>query len=92
LPAGADTVVRQEDTAPAEPGSISVGDGPGTLGKNIRYRGEDIRKGELVLDAGDPPRAPPSSASSRRSRTRLPLVHDAPARRLHGVGRRRSWT
>src|SRR6266850_1778826 len=53
VPAGADTVVRQEDTAPAEPGSISVVTGRDAR-KNIRYRGEDIRKGEVVLDAGTP--------------------------------------
>src|SRR5256885_16413373 len=44
LPAGADTVVRQEDTEPAQPGSITVVTGRDAR-KNVRYRGEDIRKG-----------------------------------------------
>src|SRR3989454_7364520 len=48
LPAGADTVVRQEDTEPAEPGSVRVVTGRDAR-KNVRYRGEDIRKGEVVL-------------------------------------------
>src|SRR2546425_11466304 len=54
LPAGADTVVRQEDTEPAQPGG---GGGRRPVGagrearKNVRYRGEDIRKGEVVLGA-----------------------------------------
>src|SRR5438034_3828676 len=46
LPAGADTVVRQEDTEPAEPGSVRVLTGRDAR-KNLRYRGEDIRKGEV---------------------------------------------
>src|SRR5438046_2289195 len=48
LPAGADTVVRQEDTAPAEPGRITVVTGRDAR-KNVRHRAEDIRKGEGVL-------------------------------------------
>src|SRR2546429_6946959 len=53
LPAGADTVVRQEDNAPAEPGRIRVVTGRDAR-KNVRYRGEDIRKGDVVLGAGTP--------------------------------------
>ena len=53
LPQGADTVIRQEDTALG-------GDSDGRVAirntrdakKNIRRRGEDIRKGVLVLTAG----------------------------------------
>src|SRR3989449_6307819 len=51
LPAGADTVVRQEDTEPAESGRIRVVTGRDAR-KNVRYRGEDIRKGDVVLGAG----------------------------------------
>src|SRR5437016_1776593 len=53
LPAGADTVVRQEDTEPAQPRTITVVTGRDAR-KNVRYRGEDIRKGEVVLGAGTP--------------------------------------
>src|SRR5438874_1585807 len=53
LPAGADTVVRQEDTEPAERGRITVVTGRDAR-KNVRYRGEDIRKGAVVLGAGTP--------------------------------------
>src|SRR5205823_6310955 len=57
LPAGADTVVRQEDTETAQPGEgggrITVVTGRHAR-TNVRYRGEDIRKGEVVLGAGTP--------------------------------------
>src|SRR3989475_12214433 len=53
LPAGADTVVRQEDTEPAESGRIRVVTGRDAR-QNVRYRGEDIRKGDVVLGAGTP--------------------------------------
>jgi molybdopterin molybdotransferase len=52
LPEGSDTVIRQEDT----------GNGPGggdvailsarDAGKNVRRRGEDVRRGQIVFDAG----------------------------------------
>ena len=58
LPQGADTVIRQEDTDEAPP----LLKGEGVRGvrirnardakKNIRHRGEDIRKGTVVLPAG----------------------------------------
>ena len=55
LPAGADTVIRQEDTEPATPiggaGTITIVTGR-DAGKNVRYRGEDIRAGARVLAAG----------------------------------------
>ncbi len=51
LPTGADTVIRQEDTAPAGAGRVTVTDAR-DAGKNIRRHGEDIRKGTVVLTAG----------------------------------------
>ncbi len=55
LPAGADTVVRQEDTEAAAPGEGRVTVVTGRdAGKNVRHRGEDIRTGAVVLTAGTP--------------------------------------
>src|SRR5881396_60740 len=51
LPAGADCVIRQEDAEPLPDGRVAVRDGQ-DAGKNIRRRGEDIRKGDVALAAG----------------------------------------
>ena len=51
LPQGADTVIRQEDTAQGSNGTVTIRNAP-DVGKNIRRRGEDIRKGAVVLPAG----------------------------------------
>src|SRR5256885_10449373 len=51
LPAGADTVIRQEDTEPLEGGRVAVRDGRDAR-KNIRHRGEDIRTGAVALATG----------------------------------------
>jgi molybdopterin molybdotransferase len=51
LPEGADTVVRQEDTEAADSGSVTVVTGR-DAGKNVRHRGEDIRRGAVALTAG----------------------------------------
>jgi molybdopterin molybdotransferase len=55
LPAGADTVIRQEDTEAAAggPGAITIVTGRDAR-KNVRYRGEDVRAGACVLAAGTP--------------------------------------
>ncbi len=50
LPAGADTVVRQEDTE-ANGSRVSIVT-PTQEGRNVRHKGEDIRKGAAVLPAG----------------------------------------
>src|SRR6266853_2579636 len=76
LPAGADTVVRQEDTEPAEPGRITVVSGRDAR-KNVRYRGEDIRRGEVVLSAGAP-LGPAQLGVLASIAHATPLVHDAP--------------
>jgi molybdopterin molybdotransferase len=84
LPAGADTVVRQEDTEPAEPGRITVVTGRDAR-KNVRHRGEDIRKGEVVLGGGTslgPAQLGVLASIAHAS----PLVHDAPRIAFMGSG------
>src|SRR3989441_5301823 len=84
LPAGADTVVRQEDTEPAESGRIRVVTGRDAR-KNVRYRGEDIRKGEVVLGAGTP-LGPAQLGVLASIAHATPLVHDAPRVAFMGSG------
>lgn len=50
MPAGADAVVMIERTRP-EPGRVHVLK-PVERGQNVRYRGEDVKKGQAVLFAG----------------------------------------
>jgi len=51
VPAGADSVVRREDT---DEGRVSVSIlNLRDLGKNIRHAGEDFRAGDLLFDAGE---------------------------------------
>jgi molybdopterin molybdotransferase len=50
IPAGADTVVRIEDTDEHD-GAVTIRTGP-ARGANIRAAGEDIRPGQVVLAAG----------------------------------------
>ena len=86
LPPGADTVVRQEDTeaaAPAE-GRVTVVTGR-DAGKNVRHRGEDIRKGEVVLTAGTP-LGPAQLGVLASIAHATPLVHDAPRVAFMGSG------
>jgi molybdopterin molybdotransferase len=84
LPTGADTVVRQEDTEPAQPGSIAVVTGRDAR-KNVRHRGEDIRKGEVVLAAGTP-LGPAQLGVLASIAHATPLVHDAPRVAFMGSG------
>ncbi|PYP44538.1 MAG: molybdopterin biosynthesis protein MoeA [Gemmatimonadetes bacterium] len=84
LPAGADTVVRQEDTEPAQPGTVTVVTGRDAR-KNVRYRGEDIRKGEVVLGAGTP-LGPAQLGVLASIAHATPLVHDAPRVAFMGSG------
>src|SRR6266513_2573308 len=84
LPAGADTVVRQEDTAPAEPGRITVVTGRDAR-KNVRHRSEDIRKGEVVLGGGTP-LGPAQLGVLASIAHASPLVHDAPRIAFMGSG------
>ena len=51
LPQGADTVIRQEDTAESSDGRVTIRNTRDAR-KNIRHRGEDIRKGAVALSRG----------------------------------------
>ncbi len=84
LPAGADTVVRQEDTEPAAPGRVTVVNARDAR-KNVRHRGEDIRKGAVVLEAGTP-LGPAQLGVLASIAHGMPLVHDAPRVAFMGSG------
>ena len=86
LPAGADTVVRQEDTEDGggDPKRVTVVAGRDAR-KNVRYRGEDIRKGEVVLPAGTA--LEPAQLGVLASIAHgTPLVHRAPRVAFMGSG------
>ncbi len=52
LPEGADSVVMQEETEPAAEGTIRFTKLP-KQGQNVRFSGEDVQQGAVVLRAGD---------------------------------------
>ena len=52
LPAGADGVIRQEDTQPD--GDYVVVQGDRDAGRNVRLAGEDLKRGDVALAAGTP--------------------------------------
>jgi molybdopterin molybdotransferase len=54
MPPGADAVVMQEDTrvVPTEPGVVLVLESV-KAGENVRRRGEDVKRGATVVEAGD---------------------------------------
>lgn len=51
MPSGADTVVMQEDAVPLPDGTVRFGSVP-TPGQWVRRAGEDVRRGAVVLEAG----------------------------------------
>jgi molybdopterin molybdotransferase len=51
MPAGADGVIRSEHTQPAGAGRVAVLR-DADAGRNVRFRAEDIRSGESVLEPG----------------------------------------
>ncbi|MBI5772708.1 MAG: molybdopterin molybdotransferase MoeA [Verrucomicrobia bacterium] len=55
LPPGADAVVMQEDTAadPSDAAIVRVTDAVKPW-ENVRFRGEDIKRGEVILETGAP--------------------------------------
>ncbi len=72
LPSGADAVVRFEDTdAGAETVEIRTGV---PAGENVRFAGEDIRKGAVVADAGTVLRAAELGVLATAGRGRLRVV------------------
>lgn len=84
LPTGADTVVRQEDTEPAGPGRVTVVNSRDAR-KNVRHKGEDIRKGAVALEAGTP-LGPAQLGVLASIAHGMPLVHDAPRVAFLGSG------
>jgi len=87
LPQGADTVVRQEDTAPGGAGSngkVTIQVAP-AAGANIRRRGEDIRKGAVVLRAGTA-LGPAQLGVLASIACDAPLVHPPPVVAFMGSG------
>lgn len=51
IPKGADTVIRVEDTQALSAGMVQMNQ-PAVPGTDIRRRGENLRSGEMVLNAG----------------------------------------
>ncbi|MFT5658085.1 MAG: molybdopterin molybdotransferase [Gammaproteobacteria bacterium] len=52
IPDGCDTVIMQEQAESGDDGRIAV-DANHRLGENIRYAGEDIKQGDVILESGD---------------------------------------
>ena len=76
LPEGCDGVIRQEDTT-ALAGDLVRIDKTRDAGRNIRLRGEDIRKDSLILSKGTP--LGPAEIGVLASVARDPVrVHDRP--------------
>jgi molybdopterin molybdotransferase len=53
LPQGCDGVIRQEDTTALPDGTVRI-DNPRDAGRNVRYLGEDLRRGAVALTRGTP--------------------------------------
>ncbi|HEX2190328.1 MAG TPA: gephyrin-like molybdotransferase Glp [Longimicrobiaceae bacterium] len=78
VPEGADGVVRVEHTD----GESGIGTAEGRVvvlsdadaGKNVRRRGEDVRRGDVVLRAGTPLRAAEVGVAASLGRTELRVV------------------
>ncbi len=78
VPDGADSVIRVEHTD----GGRNVGAADGAVeiradldaGRNVRPRGEDVRRGDVVLHAGTVLRAPELAVAAAAGRARLPVL------------------
>ena len=84
LPAGADGVIRQEDTETPGPDRVRVTN-PRDAGKNLRRRGEDIRRGATALPAGTL-LGPAQLGVLASIAQATPLVHRAPRVAFLGSG------
>ena len=86
LPQGADTVIRQEDTAPggATNGAVTIRNAR-DVKKNIRRRGEDIKRGTVVLPAGTA-LGPAQLGVLASIAVDQPLVHRVPRVAFMGSG------
>ena len=86
VPRGADTVIRQEDTAASANGANRVTiTNPRDARKNIRRLGEDIKKGTVVLAAGTP-LGPAQLGVLASIAHDHPLVHRVPRVAFMGSG------
>lgn len=52
MPDGCDTIIMQEQAEQRDDGLIAVGSNH-RMGENVRYAGEDIEQGEVILNQGD---------------------------------------
>ncbi len=84
LPQGADTIIRQEDTEQRREGHVTVCNTRDAK-KNIRRRGEDIRKGTVVLSRGTA-LGPAQLGVLASIAHDEPLVHRAPRVAFMGSG------
>lgn len=84
VPQGADTVLRQEDSEARGNGQVTVRN-TRDAGKNIRRRGEDIRKGAVVLPRGTA-LGPAQLGVLASIAQDQPLVHRAPRVAFMGSG------
>ena len=71
LPPGGDTIVPYEETEEGD-GWVKI-NGPLRTGEHVRFRGEDIRAGEVVLTTGTILRAPEISMLASFGRTFVPV-------------------
>ena len=86
VPRGADTVIRQEDTAASSNGANHVTiTNPRDAQKNIRRLGEDIKKGAVVL-AASTPLGPAQLGVLASIAHDHPLVHRVPRVAFMGSG------
>jgi molybdopterin molybdotransferase len=84
LPEGADGVIRQEDTEPLPKNRVAIRNAR-DAGKNLRRRGEDIRKGAVAVSAGTT--LGPAQLGVLASLAHdLPLVYRAPRVAFMGSG------
>src|SRR2546428_1315359 len=87
MPEGADTVVRVEDTDNAS--DVVTITAPTPKGISVRQAGEDLRKGETILDAGTVLRPTDASRPSSAGRRTVPARRRSSAR-APSSGRRRA--
>jgi len=84
LPEGSDGVIRQEDTEVLPGSRVAIRDAR-DAGKNLRRRGEDIRKGAVVLTAGAT-LGPAQLGVLASFAHELPVVYRAPRVAFMGSG------
>ena len=85
LPEGLDSVVKVEDTEPLQGGRVKFFDKI-TEGQNICYRGEDVRKDDIVLGKGARIRGPEIAALASVGKFR-PRVYKKPAIGIISTGK-----